>query len=76
VQEIYYADEVYRADGIRDPFRWARFSNPRFFGVGALVVVMLILASGRDPNAAVAGEALAVGSHVAAEAVRTARASR
>ena len=76
MQQVYYADEVYRSDGIRDPFRWARFSEPRFLFMGALVVVVLVLASARDPHAGVAGQALTVGSHVAAEAVRTARASR
>lgn len=76
MQEVYYADEVYRRDGIRDPFRWARFSEPRFLALGGFLVLIMILAGARDPRAAVAGEALEVGSHVAAEAVRTARASR
>ena len=76
MQQVHYADQVYRSDGIRDPFRWARFSEPRFLAMGAFVVLILILSGARDPRARTAGDALEVGSHVAAEAVRTASASR
>lgn len=76
MDRVYYADVVYRDDGIRDPFRWARFSEPRFLTLGAVLILVLIAASARDTRAGVAGDALEVGSHVAAEAVRTARAAR
>ncbi len=76
MQDVYYTDEVYRDDGIRDPFQWARFSNPGFIGVGLLLVLALVLGSSRDPRASVAGQALEVGAHVAAESIRTARAAR
>ncbi|MFT6399219.1 MAG: hypothetical protein ACJAYU_003984 [Bradymonadia bacterium] len=76
MQEVYYTDEVYRDDGIRDPFRWARFSNPGFIGVGFLLVLTMLFASSRDPGPSVAGQGLEVGAHVAAEAIRTARVAR
>ena len=76
MDQVHYSDQVYRRDGIRDPFRWARFSEPRFLALGAMVVLIMIAASARDPGAAIAGDGLEVGSHVAAEAVRTARAAR
>lgn len=76
MQDVYYTDEVYRDDGIRDPFQWAKFSNPAFIGVGLLLVLIFVAASSRDPSASAAGQGLEVGSHIAAESVRMARAAR
>lgn len=69
--EVHYADEVYRADdGIRDPFRWSRFSNFRFVAIGLGLVLLLIYAAGQDRGATLAGEAVDTGAHVAGTAVR------
>lgn len=71
--EVHYADEVYRRpDGIRDPFRWSRFSNPRFVLVGVFLALVVVLVAGNDRGAVTAGAGVAAGSHVAATAVRMA----
>ena len=71
--QVHYTDQVYRADdGIRDPLRWSRFSNPRFVAIGLALVLLLVFAAGRDPRANVAGQGVDAGSHVAGSAVRIA----
>jgi hypothetical protein len=69
--EVYYTDEVYRKqDGIRDPFRWARFRGPRtLIGVSLLVVVLLAI-GGRDPKARVRGTAIDTAGGVIGTAVQ------
>ena len=74
--EVHYVDETYRdtQDGIREPFRWAHFANPRFLSVGFLLAVLVIAALGSNESAETAGQGVGVGAHVAANAVRAARA--
>lgn len=58
-------------DGIRDPFRWARFNGAKFL-FGVLVFAWIaVLAAGRDPDARTRGAAIDVGGHVIGAAMRT-----
>jgi len=37
-------------DGIRDPFRWARFAGPWMLAGGLLLVLGVMVASGKSPE--------------------------
>ncbi len=55
MQQVHYADEVYRHhDGIRDPMAWSRFTGAKFMGGALLVALVVIIVGGSQtgPNPA------------------------
>ena len=61
-------------DSVRDPFRWGRFAEPAFLTTGMLLLIVLVIASGRPSPAGQARRAAYdVGGHVIGAAIGVSR---
>jgi hypothetical protein len=60
-------------DGIRDPFRWARFGQGPFLVMGLLVVLVLVVASTRGRGFDAKRDGFQTAMHVIEQTWRTKR---
>lgn len=74
--EVYRIDDRPVDDGIRDPFRWARFTGPKVLVGMLLVGWVAVLAGGRDPVAKSRGDAIETAGSVIESAIAATRCER